>query len=401
MRLKKAVSTHTETSAQLRRIFFVISTLEIGGAEQHLVAIAKELKARNWTPEIFVLSPNGALLPQLVESRIPVHEITAPNWVHAIPVSLISNGLKWAITVTLLTKHWRATRPVAVHFFLPAAYLIGGFAAIFAGVRPRIMSRRSLNNYQTAHPFLAQIEKWLHRRMNLACGNSIAVTSQLAQEGFEPERIRLIYNGIQSNRYACVEDRGNLRRQNQIEDAAFIIVIVANLIPYKGHADLLHALSHIRLELPSPWQLICIGRDDGIGDHLSKTSHSLGIGDNVRWLGPRSDVPRWLCMADVGVLCSHQEGFSNAVLECMAAGLPLVVTDVGGNAEAVVDGDTGYVVPARQPQALGKAVLRLALSPDRRSMGARGGTRANALFSLSACVDAYEALYREVATEQL
>ena len=85
----------------------------------------------------------------------------------------------------------------------------------------------------------------------------------------------------------------------------------------------------------------------------------------------------------------------------MAAGLPMVVTDVGGNAEAVVDGDTGRVVPPHDPQALAEAIWRVATDPERRLMGERGRDRVQRFFSLNACVDAYEALYREVITPSL
>jgi glycosyltransferase involved in cell wall biosynthesis len=170
---------------------------------------------------------------------------------------------------------------------------------------------------------------------------------------------------------------------------------VANLIPYKGHADLLDAFGSIREQLPQNWELWCVGRDDGIGQGLKERAERLGIASHVRFLGSRSDVPDLLLRADVGVLCSHEEGFSNAVLEAMAAGLPMVVTDVGGNAEAVVDGDTGYVVPPKDPPRLAEALLSVALDARRSDMGARGRKRAEELFSMDACLHQYELLYQE------
>jgi len=110
-------------------------------------------------------------------------------------------------------------------------------------------------------------------------------------------------------------------------------------------------------------------------------------------------VPLFLRLADVGLLCSHEEGFSNAVLEGMAAGLPMVVTDVGGNAEAVIDGVTGYVVPAHNPELLADALLTVALADDRALMGDRGRRRVVEKFSMNSCIDAYEALYREASVQ--
>tara|TARA_R110002072_G_scaffold728_4_gene5788 strand:+ start:264107 stop:264589 length:483 start_codon:yes stop_codon:yes gene_type:complete len=158
-------------------------------------------------------------------------------------------------------------------------------------------------------------------------------------------------------------------------------------------------LARIKEALPEPWLVLCIGRDDGIGTCLQQEADSLGVGSNIRFLGSRSDVPLFLRLADVSILCSHEEGFSNAVLEGMAAGLPMVVTDVGGNAEAVLDGITGYVVPAHNPECLADALLKVALADDRALMGDRGRVRVAEKFSMSSCIDAYEALYREVGAQ--
>ena len=99
-------------------------------------------------------------------------------------------------------------------------------------------------------------------------------------------------------------------------------------------------------------------------------------------------MPALLRAADIGMLCSHEEGFSNALLECMAASLPVVATDVGGNAEAVVDRETGLLVPSQAPDQLAQAILELARSPDLRlRFGAAGRSRVETLFSLRSSVD--------------
>jgi glycosyltransferase involved in cell wall biosynthesis len=282
------------------------------------------------------------------------------------------------------------------HFFLPSAYVVGGLAAVAAAVGPRLMSRRSLNDYQVGHPLLAAIERFLHKRMAIVCGNSRAVVSQLAGEGVDSDRLRLIYNGVDPEppHAGC---RARIRRELGIGDSDFVLAIVANLIPYKGHADLLDALSQIAARLELPWALLVVGRDDGIGSALRCMAQKGGIADHVRWLGSRTDVPAILEASDAGVLASHQEGFSNALIEAMAAGLPMVVTDVGGNAEAVLDGETGYVVPPRDAGRLAEAILRLAVDPNRRRLGDAGKKRAEGLFSLSECVSGYEKIYRELA----
>jgi glycosyltransferase involved in cell wall biosynthesis len=377
------------------RILFVIGTLDVGGAETHLVRVARELKARAWEPAVFVLTTGGPLTSELVRAAIPVYGVDC-LWCRKLPVGRTLT--QQLLTMASLIRTMRTLRPVVCHFFLPAAYLFGGIAAMISWTRPRIMSRRSLRNYQQGHPIYTRIEHILHRRMDRVCGNSRAVVEQLAEERVPRERLRLIYNGINLVAFPEPVVRAGKRAEMVIADDVLVITVVANLIPYKGHADLIDALATIKTDMSESWLLLCLGRDDGIGASLRQRAEDAGVAQHIRWLGSRQDVPEVLAASDIGLLCSHQEGFSNAVLEGMAAGLPMVVTDVGGNAEAVVDGETGYVVPARQPQALAAAILRMALNPDRHAMGILGRARVDRCFSLSACVDSYEQLYREVQT---
>jgi glycosyltransferase involved in cell wall biosynthesis len=268
------------------------------------------------------------------------------------------------------------------------AYLIGAPLARLAGVPVRIMSRRSRNLYQAKHPLLSLMEWRLHRSMQAVIGNSRAVTADLAAEGCGADQIHLIYNGIDVAAIDSAEARP------RPADAALIFVIVANLIPYKGHADLLRALAANARTLPPGWRLHCIGRDDGSGVQLGRLAAALGIKENVEFLGARTDVAARIKTADIGILCSHEEGFSNAILECMAAGLPMVVTDVGGNAEAVIDGETGIVVAPSDIPALGTALRDLASAPEKRSrLGRKGRERVQDFYSLDRCISDYEALY--------
>jgi glycosyltransferase involved in cell wall biosynthesis len=384
-----------------RRIVYVIGSLNVGGAERHLAQVAVRLKQRGWEPEVFALSRGGPLTAYLSDAKVPVHGVELPKW---LANSLRNDRLRarvglFATALALFVTLWRR-RPHAVHFFLPAAYIVGGLTSMLAFVPARIMSRRSLGNYQRGRPRLARIERLLHPRMTLVAGNSQAVVTELRNEGIEPSKLRLMYNGIDTEAYERPFDRDATRHALGIASDALVFVIVANLIPYKGHTDLIAAFSEIRSELAVPWTLLCVGRDDGIAEQLHAQIDAAELKENIRLLGPRSDVAELLRVADIGILCSHEEGFSNAILEGMAAGLPMVVTNVGGNGEAVVDGQTGYVVPPRDAAALGKALSRMAADPGRAAMGRAGRQRTRDLFSMEACIDGYEALYREVGAER-
>lgn len=379
------------------KILYVIGSLEVGGAEQHLLRIASALAARGWRPFVFALTPGGPLTQALQAAGVPVLGVRLPQWL----VRLVRHRrvLAWtgllASMLALAWYYWRI-RPQVTHFFLPAAYIVGGVTSLAAPRMLRIMSRRSLNHYQARHDLFRRVEHWLHPRMDLVCGNSAAVVRDLVGEGVPPQRLRLIYNGIDTARFRPVRDRVQVRAELGVGDDALMMVLVANLIAYKGHADLIAGLAKVQASLPAGWVCVCVGRDDGIGPELARQVRQAGLEEHFRFTGSRRDVPDLLAAADMGLLCSHEEGFSNAVIEGMASGLPMVVTDVGGNAEAVLHGQTGLVVPPRDPQALGQALLQLSLdAPGRQRMGQAGRARAMEHFSMDACVAAYEALYRQ------
>jgi glycosyltransferase involved in cell wall biosynthesis len=242
---------------------------------------------------------------------------------------------------------------------------------------------------------VAGVERILHGKMDALIGNSRAVVAQLIEEGAPESKVRLIYNGLEvSEPLPC---RALARRELGLDEKSFVGVIIANLIHYKGHKDLIRGLSHFALQHSSPWQLLLAGRDDGLQTRLKQLAQSEGIADKIHFLGQRADVTRLLAAADFGLLTSHEEGFSNVILESMGAGLPMIVTNVGGNPEAVLHEQTGLVIPPHNPQAIGEACLRLARDPHFRSkVGDAGKRRVQEEFSLERCVQAHHDMYEEL-----
>lgn len=377
-----------------REILFVTGNLDVGGCERHLRQLLPMLAARGLRPVLYCLTHRGALADDLERDGVPV---LAPS-LHLparMPVGL-RRLLLLPVTVLSLFFLLLRRRPAAVHCFLSAAYLIGAPCALFARVPLRLMSRRSLNDYQKDSPVLTRVEQFLHPYMHRVLGNSQAVLAQLREEGVPEERLVLIYNGVNTYVYhpATEDERVRLRQQQLIRPNTLVLLVVANLIPYKGHADLLEALAGIANQLPDDWQLLLLGRDDGIGSNLMGQAEQLGIYNHVRLLGMRNEVADFMRMADIGILPSHQEGFSNTLLESMACGLPMVATAVGGNVEALEEGVNGFLVPPRDPQSLSKALLRLAWDPQlRERFGQAAHRRCVENFSLDTCVSAYHRLY--------
>jgi glycosyltransferase involved in cell wall biosynthesis len=372
-----------------RKIIYVISSLDLGGAERQVALVTPSLKKHGWEPIIYCLVRRGIQANELERAGV---KIIGPKW-EIIPGQTPAGRVARLVASSVqLFALLVSVRPTIVHFFLPEAYLIGAPIAIAARVPIRVMSRRSLNLYQKKHPILRHIERLLHPRMQTLLANSKAVLKQLRAETTIESPVELIYNGVDFSHTNASPTTTTGNHQNS---GKLTLVIVANLIPYKGHADLFHALAVVTKKLSENWELLCVGRDDGLGPTLTELTRNLHLEGHIRLLGSRADIPTLLASADIGILCSHEEGFSNAILEGMAAGLPMVVTDVGGNAEAVVDRETGFVVPAHDPTALGAAIFTLASDAKlREQMGKAARRRVETHFSLEQCIERYDALYR-------
>lgn len=377
-------------------IEFIIGSLEVGGAERHLSQILPALKSMGFSVKVHVLSDKVPLKPIFDSAGIVVNIGPRLDW---LP-SIVRRPIRFVIAIMRLMGSFLKDRKSIRHTFLPEAYLLTAIAArltFFSG--PLVMSRRSLNEYQKRRPFLGKIELLLHRFTTIALGNSKAVVHQLYDEGFEVGKVGLIYNGIDLWPFQTLPSKNELRDSLNISQSALVFIIIANLIPYKGHVDLLNALSIIHSQLPKPWNLLCVGSDTGILNQLKAHAKTLEIDKQVEFLGKRIDTPQLLTAADIGVLCSHEEGFSNAILEGMAAGLPMIVTDVGGNAEAIEDMCTGLVVLPKNPKSLADALLSMALAPELRvRFGKAGKERVEKYFTLQKCAKQYAEFYTALAS---
>lgn len=375
------------------KVLVVSRGLGIGGTETHLMSVLPALDRRQVQVVLFVLEANPVFDAE-VESmgvRVVVGSHSRQGLIRVLRAALSFLPLMWRF------------RPDVVHCFLPEAYLFAALMSYLGPVRRRLMSRRSLNDYQSRYPLLARLERWLHQRIDGALGNSRAVAQELAEEGLRIERIGLLPNGIALERYRVNRDAAvrRIRLGLKVPGSAPVIGIFARLMPFKGHAVLLQALAMVREQLPQDWRLLICGRDCGIQADLERQAEALGLSERVLWLGERRDVPDLLATCAIGVLSStHHEGLSNSLLEGMASGVAMVATDVSGSRDAVHDGVNGILVPPGDPLALGTAIAGLINDPMRRArIAAAGIERATVAFSLERCVGDYERLYAGVSAE--
>jgi len=203
----------------------------------------------------------------------------------------------------------------------------------------------------------------------------------------------VIHNGLDLSLYRKPAD-GALRESLEVGPGP-VALAIANLIPYKGHTFLLKAWKSVLSA--SPMATLLLAGEGPARSALEAEARDLGVADRVRFLGVRRDIPALLAVSDVLVHPSLEEGFCNALLEAMAAGKPVVATDVGGNAEAVTNGTTGWLVPARDANALAGAIRRIFEDPGLGvALGAAGRRVAETRFTRDAMVRQYESLYMDL-----
>ncbi len=223
---------------------------------------------------------------------------------------------------------------------------------------------------------------------------SQATAKWLAEErGVSPRQIKVIPYGVDLDRFKRANDP-ELRKELGLPEDAAIIGMVARLQPQKGHIYLFDAAEKILKEAPNTRFVLVGGGPDR--DKLEEMVKHKGLDKYIHFLGYRDDVPRLLGLFDIFTLPSLFEGLPNVVLEAMASSLPVVATPVDGTKEAVVPGETGILVPTKDPAKLADALTALLKDPVRaKQLGDNGRRRVENEFSLQLQVRRFENLYEE------
>lgn len=375
------------------RILFIIGSLHTGGAEKQMLLLVQELNNRGVHCEVFALTAEGPLGKNYAALGVPVHSgkyISGP-------------GVFWFIR-QLCKTYFQLARVLItkkfdiVHCYLPLANFIGAVARPFFPRRRLIISKRALGTHQDRFKLWRYFDGISNRLASIITVNSAGVRHDvLERENANPEKLRLIYNGLELNPFAdAKKNRNSARKLLGLEQDDITIVMVANLIPYKGHEDAIRAIAIAKQSHPNI-RLLCAGEDRGIQTHLESLAHKLDAAENVIFLGRRDDVPDLLAASDIGLVASHEEGFCNALLEQMAAGLPVIATDVGGNREALNDGEFGYLVDPHSSSQIASAIENIINGLEGAiETGRRASQYIRDNFSTEKMVGSYLDLYRNL-----
>lgn len=298
--------------------------------------------------------------------------------------------------VAQLAAMLRRERFDIVHLHMLHATLTGGLVRAL-GSGPRFVATKHYTRGLVRQPLL----RWIDRRVTARLDRVVAISRWVAEDlragGVSDKAIRLVYNGLDLSAFEpagpkCPTNRGT----NQ---PGPWIGTVGNLHPRKGHADLMHAFALVRRRFPTA-RLMILG-EGSERRRLEGLAADLGLTGGVLLPGRVDDVPAQLSAMDLVVHPARHEPFGLAVIEAMAAGKALVATSADAIPEIVVDGETGLLVPPGNPENLADGMCALLADPGRReALGAAARKRA-AMFDIRATVAGYQALYEELASEDL
>lgn len=331
-------------------VVFVINSLTIGGAERHLVRLTSALQQRGgWHVSVYCLSRTGAFVREMEENGVLVAGRSHAWSKRNLPL------VAWDLFCYL-----RRERPAIVHSYLPAADLLGALLARAIGVRTVVTTRRCQMLPGSWHGILGQLALRLVRRAStVTIAVSEAARQNVLDEGAAPEAVVTVPNAVSIPEV--------LPQRQQAFEGFPIIGSTSRLESYKGHSYLIDAFRLLVGEFPEA-RLAIAG--DGPERHaLERKVRSLRLDDQIQFLGEVRDARSLLPEFDIFVLPSLEEGMPNGVLEAMAAGVPVVASNVGGVGEMLVHEKSGLLVEPASPESLARALIRLARSEsERRSL---------------------------------
>lgn len=328
------------------RILYLIDEIEAitaGGTERQVLQIIRLMKDAGAQPQLCLLR-GGAWLTEET-AGCPVTVCGFHSFWH--PPSLVR--------LAKLVRWMRARRFDIVQTFFVEANVIGPWLAKLASVPVVLGSRRNLNYWMSART--ARLQAWSNRLTTRLVANCEAVKQTIVEmERTPPEKVDVIYNGVDTRAFAPdPAARALARRGLELADDTVAVGAVASLLPQKGVAEFVQAAAGV-LATESKACFLVAG-DGPLRAELQQTISQLGIQHACRLLGAQENVRAFLQALDIAVLPSRSEGFSNSILEYLAAGLPCIATSVGGNVELLAG--TGILVPPASPAELAVAIRQL------------------------------------------
>ncbi len=362
------------------RILHVIPTLDRAGAEKQLSLLVRHIDRQRFEPIVCVLTRTGPLERELRESDIELHFVGKRGRVD--PAALFR-----------LARLVRKIRPSIVHTWLFAGNCYGRVAAHCARAPVIIASERCVDLWKTGWQFA--IDRLLARWTNAIVVNSQAIRNFYVAHGLPAEKFVVIPNAVPLPEASFPTSREEVLAELGLSENAKLVAIIGRLWPQKRVEDAIWAADLLKV-VRSDVHLLVIG-DGPQREKLLRYRDQVQIADRVHFLGHRDDVARLLPHVDVVWSTSGYEGQSNAILEAMAYGRPVVATDIPGTRDLIIHEQTGLLFPVGDRLALARCTHRLLEDPTlAATIGKAAREFVSQHCSVPAMVSAYEELYRRL-----
>jgi sugar transferase (PEP-CTERM/EpsH1 system associated) len=362
---------------EIIKICYIIGQLRRGGAERQLYELVRGIDRNRFEPIVISLSQGGHWADKIRELNIQV-------------IELERRKNKEFARLWRLIKLIRKIKPKIVHTYLFPANSYGRVAANVCRVPIIIASERSLPEIGKGKTkTMIYIDKILSPFSHAIICNSLRASEVLIKHySFNPEKVFTVYNGID---VAAISNNGNNENQKVTTK---VVGIVGSLEPVKNHKLFLQIAKIIIDQTSADSIKFLIVGKGSLRKELEEFAANLGIKDSVIFTGERTDIPELLHTMDVFVLTSQHEGLSNAVMEAMAAGIPVVATDVGGNSELIINDETGFLCLGDDSEAFAERVIYLLNNDDKaKQMGEKGKRKIMNRFRVERMIKETENIY--------
>ncbi len=378
------------------RILQLIDSFDEGGSERQAIDLTRRLyDGGKFEIHLATLKAEGVLRTQIEGLDLgPLPSFPLKSFY----------GPSGLTQLTKFIRHLRKSKIDILHTHDFYTNIFGMTAGFLAGVKVRIASRRETSGMRTARQL--QLQKVAYKLAHQIVANSESVKGKLLEEGIRNSRISLIYNGLDTSRVvapAKTTRAENLKKLSLPEttiDQRFVTIVANMRHDVKDYPMFLRAAKSVASNVPDAAFLLA--GEGELQKSLRQQAAQLGIADRAFFLGRCEHIAELLSVSDVCVLSSKAEGFSNSILEYMAAGKPVVATNVGGASEAIIENETGYLVPSGDDHLMAKRIVSLLRDPHRaRAMGEQGRRVVSEKFSSDAFLANTEALYDRLLVRKL
>lgn len=366
----------------------LIDSFHQGGSERQAVQLTRLLHdSGRFRVRLASLNPDGVLRSEIDDLQI--------GEIPAFPLTAFYNPAALS-QMRRFARYLRANEVQVLHTHDFYTNIFGMFAGAFARVPVRVASMRETGGMRTQRQ--KRLQRLAYSLAHQVIANSESVRAELIRQGVPANKTSVVYNGIDVDRVTTAasatraESFARTGLSPALDGNHFFVTIVANMRhEVKDYPMFLRAARRVRDAVPNA-EFLLAGEGE-LMPSLQNLARELRIEDCTHFLGRCELLADLLSISDVCVLSSLAEGFSNSILEYMAAGRPVVATDVGGAREAIVEGATGYVVPAGDERIMSERIIELLVGRDRELMGAEGKKVVLEKFSTNAQLARTEQLY--------